>query len=114
MPCAWSEHALAALHLMQAEALLPCEGFAPCAQWPRGIAGPLPGSGAGPGACSALEHQEPLLATWTLYGGGGGAGTLRGGTICIRGGPGPTRGVWIAYMVVRDHPWGSGPVGEVL
>jgi hypothetical protein len=81
MPCAWSEHALAALHLMQAEALLPCEGFAPCAQWPRGIAGPLPGSGAGPGACSALEHQEPLLATWTLYGGGGGSGTLHGGTI---------------------------------
>jgi hypothetical protein len=68
--------------------------FAPCAQRPRGVTGALPGSRVEPGACSALKHREPepLLATRTHTGPGGGSD--------------PYSGVQFVYVEVLDLPGG--------
>jgi hypothetical protein len=79
MLCAWSEYVVATLHLMRAEALLPCEGLhhAPSSHvaspdwvWSRAWGHVLPWSIGSP-----CWRPGP-----------------HGGPICIRGGPGPSRG----------------------
>jgi hypothetical protein len=94
MPCAWSEHVLAALHLMRVEALLSYEGLhhAPSDH----VASPLLGSKVGPRDMFYPRAPGALVSDPNPIGGldpysGSDLYTWRSWTF---------QGVWIAYMGV--------------
>jgi hypothetical protein len=86
--------------------------FAPCAQRPRDVTGPLHGSGVGHGGMffprapgALVGDPDPIR---------GGPDPYSKGPVCILGGPRPTRGTGLHTWGSGTHPWGSRLVGEVL